>query len=103
MKKWADTKRRELKFNVGDEVYLKLRPYRQISLAWKRCEKLAPKFYGPYTIIEEIEEVAYRLKLPPAASIHDVFHISQLKLKLGKQNVVQQQQPILTTDFKLQL
>ena len=43
----------ELKFKVGDEVYLKLRPYRQRSLARKRCEKLAPKFYGPYTIIEE--------------------------------------------------
>ena len=103
MKKWADTKRRELKFKVGDEVYLKLRPYRQRSLARKRCEKLAPKFYGPYTIIEEIGEVAYRLKLPPEASIHDVFHISQLKLKLGKQKVVQQQQPMLTTDFELQL
>ena len=65
MKKMADTKRSELKFKVGDEVYLKLRPCRQCSLARKRCEKLAPKFYGPYKIVEEIGEVAYRLQLPP--------------------------------------
>ena len=53
MKKMADTKRRELKFKVGDEVYLKLRPYRQRSLARKRCEKLAPKFYGPYKMNQQ--------------------------------------------------
>ena len=85
MKKMADQKRREMKFKVGDEVYLKLRPYWQCSLARKKCEKLAPKYYGPYKIIEEIGEVAYRLMLPPKAIIHNVFHISQLKLKLGKQ------------------
>ncbi|TYK16028.1 uncharacterized protein E5676_scaffold32G00230 [Cucumis melo var. makuwa] len=65
MKKFADSKRRELKFKVGDEVYLKLRPYRQRSLAKKRAEKLAPKYYGPYRITETIGEVAYRLDLPP--------------------------------------
>ena len=75
--------RRQLKFKVGDEVYLKLRPYRQHSLARNKCEKLAPKFYGPYKIIEKIGEVVYRLMLPPEAVIHNVFHISQLKLKLG--------------------
>ena len=84
MKKMVDQKRRELKFKVGDEVYLKLRPYRQRSLTRKRYEKLAPKYYGPYRIKEEIGEVAYRLELPPEATIHDVFHISQMKLKLGK-------------------
>ena len=103
MKKMADTKRRELKFKVGDEVYLKLKPYRQRSLACKRSEKLAPKFYGPYKIIEEIGEVAYRLQLPPEDVIHNVFHISQLKLKLGSQQVAQHQQPMLTEEFELQL
>jgi len=85
MKKMADLKRRELKFKVGDEVFLKLRPYRQHSLAKKRSEKLAPRYYGPYQITEEIGTMAYRLDLPPEAVIHNVFHISQLKLKLGKQ------------------
>ncbi|KAA0050226.1 transposon Tf2-1 polyprotein isoform X1 [Cucumis melo var. makuwa] len=61
------------------------------------------RYYGPYRITEEIGAVAYRLDLPPEAAIHNVFHISQLKLKLGKQQNVQHQQPILTKDFELQL
>ena len=72
----SDRKRKELKFKVGDEVYLKLRPYRQCSLARKKWEKLAPKYYGPYKIIEEIGEVVYRLMLPSEAIIHSVFYIS---------------------------
>ena len=48
MKKMADLKRRELKFKEGDEVFLKLRLYWQRSLAKRRCEKLGPKYYGPY-------------------------------------------------------
>ena len=98
MKKMADLKRRELKFKVGDEVYLKLRHYKQRSLARKKCEKLAPKYYGPYTIIKEIGEVAYRLQSPLEAHIHNVFHISQLKLKLREKQEVQHQHPVLTED-----
>ncbi|KAL0544392.1 hypothetical protein IC582_019507 [Cucumis melo] len=103
LKAFADLKRRELKLKVGEEVYLKLRPYRQRSLARKKSEKLAPRFYGPYKIIEEIGAVAYRLDLPPEAAIHNVFHISQLKPKLGAQQVVQHQHPMLTENFELQL
>ncbi|KAA0033979.1 Retrotransposable element Tf2 [Cucumis melo var. makuwa] len=55
MKKLADLKRRTVQFAVGDEVYLKLRHYRQRSLARKRSEKLAPKFYGTYEIVEKVE------------------------------------------------
>ncbi|KAA0035725.1 Retrotransposable element Tf2 [Cucumis melo var. makuwa] len=68
MKKMADLKRRELKFKVGDEVYLKLRPYRKHSLSRKECEKLVPKYYGPYKIKEEIGEVTYPLELPLEAA-----------------------------------
>ncbi|KAA0043436.1 disease resistance protein [Cucumis melo var. makuwa] len=70
-------------------------------LTKKKCEKLAPKYYEPYRIKEEIGEVVYRLELPPEAAIHDVFHISQLKLKLGKQQRVQHQHPKLIEEFEL--
>ena len=65
--------------------------------------KLAPKYYGPYKITKEIGKVAYHLELPPEAAIHYVFHISQTKLKLGKQQGVQHQHPLLIEEFELQL
>ena len=42
--------------------------------------KLAPRYIGPYLILERVGPVAYRLALPPyLAGIHDVFHVSQLR------------------------
>ena len=58
MKRGADRKRREVKFKVGDFVYLKLRPYRRKSLAGRSNEKLAPRFYGPFEIEKEVGPLA---------------------------------------------
>lgn len=78
MRKWADTKRKEVFFEVGESVYLKLQPYRQQTLARRHCDKFSPRFYGPFMIEAKVGAVAYRLALPPESKIHPVFHVSQL-------------------------
>lgn len=88
MKNNADKKRRDLVFEVGAQVFLKLRPFRQKSLSKRLCQKLAAKFYGPFKIIERIGLVAYRLELPETCKIHPVCHVSQLKPVLGKEHEV---------------
>jgi hypothetical protein len=42
--------------------------------------KLAPRYIGPFLILEQCGLVAYRLQLPEMLSTaHNVFHVSQLK------------------------
>jgi len=79
MKHQADKRRSERSFNVGDYVFLKLQPYVQTSLAPRAHQKLSFRYFGPYKIIDKIGSIAYKLALPPSASIHPVFHVSLLK------------------------
>ncbi|WVZ52811.1 LOW QUALITY PROTEIN: hypothetical protein U9M48_003833 [Paspalum notatum var. saurae] len=70
---------RDLSFKVDDHVYLKVSPMRGIR-RFNMKGKLAPRYIGPFKILEKKGEVAYRLELPPSLSgVHDVFHVSQLK------------------------
>jgi hypothetical protein len=80
MKTMADQHRIPHKFTGGDLVFVKLRPYRQISVAGRRVHK---RYYGPYKLIKAIGEVAFQLELPLTSKIHPVFHVSQLKPCFG--------------------
>jgi len=98
MKKYADLKRTERTFNVGDMVYLKFQPYRQATLGVRHNLKLTTKFYDPYLILEKIGETAYKLQLPPSANIHPIFHVSQLKKRAGKMAVPSSDLPLVTKE-----
>jgi hypothetical protein len=96
-KSYADVRRRDLTFAVGDHVYLKVSPMRGIRRFNVRG-KLAPRYIGPFKVLERKGEVAYRLELPPNLSgVHDVFHVSQLKKCL---RVPEEQAPIEGLDVQ---
>lgn len=83
MKRQANKNRSERAFDVGDQVYLKLKPYKQLSMRKSKVWKLTPKYCGPFMIIKQVGEVAYELQLPAEARIHPVIHVSQLKKHVG--------------------
>ena len=78
-KSYADQHRKEIEFQVGEKVFLKVSPWRGI-MRFGNKGKLSPRYIGPYEIIERIGPLAYRLALPPELSrIHNVFHVSMLR------------------------
>ncbi|CAL2229315.1 unnamed protein product [Prunus armeniaca] len=78
-KSYADNRRKDLQFEVGDWVFLKLSPWKGI-MRFGRRGKLSPRYIGPYKIVERVGPVAYRLALPSDLSrLHDVFHVSMLR------------------------
>jgi hypothetical protein len=75
-KSYADKRRRDLTFKVGDYVYLKVSPLRG-TVRFHVKGKLAPRFVGPYKILKRIGKLAYKLELPDnLAGVHLVFHVS---------------------------
>jgi hypothetical protein len=76
MKQIADTKRRDVSFDVGDFILLKLHPYRQHTVFKREYQKLASRFYGPYEIMKKIRLVAYKLHLSTESRIHLILCLS---------------------------
>ncbi|GKA91950.1 hypothetical protein Tco_0813875, partial [Tanacetum coccineum] len=67
------------KFKVGDHVLLRVSPWKGV-VHFGKNGKLAPRYVGPFEILERIGLVAYRLRLPEELnSVHDTFHVSNLK------------------------
>ena len=78
-KSYADKRRRPLEFEVGDYVFLKVKPHHGI-IRFCNKGKLAPRYIGPIEIVQRVGSVSYRLALPiKLQRIHDVFHLSMLQ------------------------
>ncbi|GJW42596.1 putative reverse transcriptase domain-containing protein [Tanacetum coccineum] len=86
-KSYAEIRRKPLEFEVGDQVLLKVSPWKGVIRFGKKG-KLAPRYVRPFEILEKIRPVAYRLRLPEElSSVHDTFHVSNLKKCLADANM----------------
>ncbi|KAI5316655.1 hypothetical protein L3X38_036362 [Prunus dulcis] len=93
-KSYADNRRKDLQFEIGDWVFLKLSPWKGVVRFGKRG-KLSPRYIGPYKVVERVGPVAYRLALPSDLSrLHDVFHVSMLRKYISDPSHVLEEQPI---------
>ena len=78
---YADNRRRNLEFEIGDHVYLKISPIKGVMIFGR---KLSPRYAGRYEVLQQVGKVAYELKLPiEIALFHVVFHVSMLKKCIG--------------------
>nr|CAD1830121.1 unnamed protein product [Ananas comosus var. bracteatus] len=76
---YANIRRRDLEFQIGDHVFLKVSPSKGIRRFGVRG-KLSPRYIGPFEVLERVGPVAYRIALPPRlVGTHDVFHVSALR------------------------
>ncbi|GKB80609.1 putative reverse transcriptase domain-containing protein [Tanacetum coccineum] len=86
-KSYADNRRKLLEFEVGDQVLLKVSPWKGVIRFGKKG-KLAPRYVGPFEILERVGPVTYRLRFPEVlSSVHDTFHVSNLKKCLEDANL----------------
>ncbi|GJV31044.1 putative reverse transcriptase domain-containing protein [Tanacetum coccineum] len=114
-KNYADKRRKPLEFSVGDYVLLKVSPWKDVVRFGKKG-KLAPRYVGPFEIIEKVGLVAYRLDLlEELDGVHDTLHVLNLKKCLddptlqvpldeiqvdAKLNFVEEPVEILEREFK---
>ncbi|GKD30885.1 hypothetical protein Tco_1241663 [Tanacetum coccineum] len=114
-KSYVDKRRKPLEFSVGDHVLLKVSPWKGV-VRFRKKGKLAPRFVGPFEIIEKVGPVAYRLRLPGELNgVHDKFHVLNFKKCLAdptlqvpldeiqvdaKLNFVEEPVKILEREFK---
>ncbi|GJT63237.1 hypothetical protein Tco_1006770 [Tanacetum coccineum] len=112
---YADKRRKPLEFSVDDDVLLKMSPLKGV-VRFRKKGKLAPRFVGPFEIVEKVGSVSYRLDLLEELNrVHDMFHVSNLKKCLAdptlqvpldeirvdaKLNFVEEPVEILEREFK---
>ncbi|XP_070032912.1 uncharacterized protein [Nicotiana tomentosiformis] len=99
-KSYADKRRRDLVFTIGDKMFLRVSHMKGVIQFGKRG-KLSPRFIGPYEILDRVGAVAYRLALTHELSfIHPVFHVSMLRKCISDSSQVLEA-PAIPLDGKL--
>ena len=94
-KSYTDNRRRDIEFQVGDFVFLKVSPSKGVARFGKKG-KLNPRFIGPFEILERIGTIAYKISLPPSmCHIHDIFHVSMLRKYIPDPSHVIEYEPIV--------
>lgn len=74
---YADKRRRDVTYHVGDQVFLSTK-----DIPWRHKHKLRERWIGPYYVTRVIDDINYELKLPAHFTIHNIFHVSQLRPRL---------------------
>ena len=93
-KSYADHRRQDLEFQVGDYVFLKISPFKGV-MRFGRKGKLSPRYVGPFQILRRVGKTAYELALPPNMDkVHPVFHVSMLRKYLHEESYVLEPQTI---------
>ncbi|GKB15185.1 hypothetical protein Tco_0849108 [Tanacetum coccineum] len=101
-KSYADNCMKPLEFQVGDQVLLKVSPWKG-TIRFRKRGKLTPRYTGPFKVLGKVSSVAYRLELQQELSgIHNVFHVSNLKKCLTDETLVVPLKELKITN-KLQL
>ena len=61
--------------NIGEKVWL---PRRNLKTNHP-FDKLDFRWFGPFSVVKQINHIAFRLELLPSMKIHPVFHVSLLE------------------------
>src|SRR3954463_7821405 len=89
----ANKKRRDLQFDIGDQVLLSSNHINLTSQSARPTKKLQHRYIGPYQIIQKVSPVAYKLELPDTLKVHLVFHVSLLRPYKNPQDFPDQEPP----------
>ena len=99
-KSYADLKRKDIQYEIGKKVFLKVSLWKKI-MRFGQKGKLSPRFIRSYEVIKKVGPMAYRLALPTKSEkIHNVFHVSMLRrYRLDPSHVVSSEIIELRPDF----
>ena len=87
-KSYADVRRRDLEFEVGDLMYLKISSMKWVK-RFSKNGKISPRYVIPYRVLSRVGKASYEVELPAELSaIHPIFHVSMLKKDIGDSIVV---------------